>query len=225
MRGGGTGPDVGITDFEVVLANTTGARIVGRQLPDAFIGRRMSELLPSWEGRESFGQVAGVVETGVSKAWLLPYFSDGIKGWFNMSIIRQDDQAVVTFLDVSDLKQLQEKLEWQNRELQQSNDHLQQFAYIVSHDLQEPLHRIQSFGDILTTDYESTPDETGHDVLRRMRSSAERMSLLVKGMLTYLRLSSRPEPFASVFLSSVMARVLDDLDLTIRDSGGAIAVD
>jgi signal transduction histidine kinase len=214
-----------IVDFEVVMANTTGAQLVGRQSRDAFVGRRMRDLLPSEAGRDFFEQVAGVVRTGVPKAWLLPYFNDGIDGWFDMSIIRQDNQAVVTFLDVTEMQQMQRQLEQQNRALLRANEYLRQFVYIASHDLQEPLRKIQTFSDLIATSHADALGESGQDMMRRMRSSAERMSSLIKGLLTYSRLSDRVEPFSRVSLTEVLRLVLNDLDLLIAESNADIIAD
>jgi signal transduction histidine kinase len=214
-----------ITDFVVTMANVSGAQLVGQQLPAAFLGRRMRELLPSDDGRQFFEQVVAVVETGRASQWLLPYFADGIDGWFNMTVVRQDGQALVTFLDVTDLKQLQEQLETRNRDLQRSNEYLQQFAYVASHDLQEPLRKIQQFGDILATRYAPTLDEAGVDILHRMRNSAGRMSGLIKELLAYSRLSTRTEPFGAVSLSAVLTDVLDDLSVVIQETHASITAD
>ena len=214
-----------ITDFVVELANVGGAQLVGRQTPPDFIGRLMSELLPSHEGRDFFEQVAQVVETGNSNAWLLPYFSDGIEGWFNMSLVKQDDQAVVTFLDVTDLKALQQQLENQNIDLRRSNDNLQQFAYVASHDLQEPLRKINTFSQILLNEHALNLTDSGQDMLRRVQTAANRMSMLIKDLLAYSRLSTQHDPFKPVPLSTLVGRVIDDLEIAISEADATITVD
>jgi signal transduction histidine kinase len=217
-------PDQPVTDFVVTLANVGGAQLVGRQHPEAFIGRLMSDLFPSDEGRAFFAEVAEVAETGVAKTWLLPYFSDGIEGWFNISLIQQDDQVVATFLDVTDLKTLQQQLEQQNLDLRRSNESLQQFAYVASHDLQEPLRKINTFSQLLLTDHSAKLNADGQDMLRRMQNAAGRMSMLISDLLAYSRLSTQQAPFRPVSLPILLSRVIDNLEIAIREANATLTI-
>ncbi|QMW01785.1 sensor histidine kinase [Spirosoma foliorum] len=117
-------------------------------------------------------------------------------------------------------RELQESVQ----DLKRSNENLQQFAYIASHDLQEPLRKIQSFGDILLT---KRADDLGEDVdfLMRMQSAANRMSTLIKDLLAYSRISTRQEAASPVSLNQVVASVLQDLEMTIREANAQIDVD
>ncbi len=215
-----------ITDFRVELANSAGAQIVGRQPTADFIGRLMSDLLPSAEGREFFRTVAQVVEIGQSRVWLMPYFADGINGWFNMSLIRQgSDEVVVTFLDVTNLVQLQEQLEYRNFELQRSNESLQSFAYIASHDLQEPLRKIQAFSDLIRSQYTEGLHPEAAELFSRMQVAAERMSLLMKDLLTYSRISNQQRVLQSVSLMNLLHELMDDLSVIIQETGACIHLD
>lgn len=116
-----------------------------------------------------------------------------------------------------------EQLVASNYDLRRSNENLEKFAYIASHDLQEPLRKIQSFGDILKAQY---TDELGDgvDYLERMQTAASRMSLLIKDLLTFSRISTRQEMTASVSLNQVVAEVLDTLEVAIEQSGAQIQV-
>ena len=107
--------------------------------------------------------------------------------------------------------------------LQRSNENLQQFAYVASHDLQEPLRKIQSFGDILKTQYGQQLNE-GVDYLQRMQAAAGRMSTLIKDLLTFSRISTRQEAAVEVALNRVIHAVLSDLDLIIQETGAVIEV-
>lgn len=123
-----------------------------------------------------------------------------------------------------DLAVTNEELADTVRDLQRSNENLQQFAYIASHDLQEPLRKIQSFGDILKTQYSQQLGD-GADYLQRMQAAASRMSTLIKDLLTFSRISTRQETASSVALNGVILTVLTDLDLTIQETGAMIDVD
>jgi PAS domain S-box-containing protein len=111
-----------------------------------------------------------------------------------------------------------------NQELQRSNEDLQQFAYIASHDLQEPLRKIQSFGDILKIRYSAQLGE-GADALERMQSAASRMSVLIRDMLLYARLTTRKEVSALISLADVVESVLSDLEVVVTETGAQVVVE
>ena len=107
--------------------------------------------------------------------------------------------------------------------LTRSNANLEKFAYVASHDLQEPLRKIQSFGDILKNSY---GDQLGDGVtyLERMQSAASRMSTLIRDLLTFSRIAIQRETVGLVPISQVIDSVLNDLDLRIQETGAVITV-
>ena len=109
-------------------------------------------------------------------------------------------------------------------ELERSNRELQDFAAIASHDLQEPLRKIQAFGDRLAEHSADVLDEEARDSLQRMTSAAARMQTLINDLLEYSQLTMRPEPPRSVDLGLVVSEVLSDLDERIRESEGHVRV-
>lgn len=109
-----------------------------------------------------------------------------------------------------------------NNALNLSNDNLQQFAYVASHDLQEPLRKIQSFGDLLKTNYGPELGDTGMDMINRMGAAATRMSMLIKDLLDFSRLTTQQAPFKPVNLNELVAEILDDLSLAITESAAAV---
>lgn len=113
-------------------------------------------------------------------------------------------------------------LEVSNNALNLSNDNLQQFAYVASHDLQEPLRKIQSFGDLLKNQYGPQLGESGRDMIDRMGSAATRMSLLIKDLLNYSRLTTQQTPFVPVRLDQLLTDILDDLSVAIAESSAVV---
>lgn len=139
-----------------------------------------------------------------------------------------------TITDIHEQKELEARLDEQVKQrtlqleesvqdLQRSNENLQQFAYVASHDLQEPLRKIQSFGDILKSRFSEQLGE-GRDYLNRMQSSAGRMSVLIEDLLTYSRISTLRDTTVSVDLNQVLQSVLLNLELSIKESGASITV-
>lgn len=115
------------------------------------------------------------------------------------------------------------QLEAANAELNRSNRELQDFAYVASHDLQEPLRKIQAFGDLLQEEYAEQLGD-GEDYLKRMRSAASRMSNLIQDLLAFSRVTTKAQDFTRVDLTVVATEVIGDLEMRISDTKGAVTV-
>ena len=109
-------------------------------------------------------------------------------------------------------------------ELRRSNGELEQFAYVASHDLQEPLRKIQAFGDRLKTKCAPQLGADGQDYVERMLASATRMRQLINDLLAYSRLTSKPRAFTPVNLSAIAAGAISDLEIRIQQTGAQIEI-
>ncbi|MBC3788606.1 sensor histidine kinase [Spirosoma utsteinense] len=118
-----------------------------------------------------------------------------------------------------------DKLTHTNEQLLRSNKNLQQFAYVASHDLQEPLRKIQSFASLLSDQFGSVLEGPGLDILTRMTGASARMSTLIGDLLLYSRLSTQREKSVLVPLTSTVGSVLNDLELVISETGAVVEVD
>lgn len=108
-------------------------------------------------------------------------------------------------------------------ELKRSNQELEDFAYVASHDLQEPLRKIQAFGDILENEY-GDKLEDGAEYLKRMHAAATRMSKLIEDLLAFSRVSTRPPALDRVDLNKIVYEVLGDLEDQIARTKGRVDV-
>ena len=111
-----------------------------------------------------------------------------------------------------------------NRDLTRSNGELEQFAAVASHDLQEPLRKIRTFGDRLTSVDGAALSPAGADYLARMQHAAARMQALIDDLLAYARLSADPPCAMPVDLAVTTRAVLADLETQIARSGGRVEV-
>lgn len=109
-------------------------------------------------------------------------------------------------------------------ELQRSNSDLMQFASVASHDLQEPLRKIQAFGDRLQSKCGDAMGDEGRDYLSRILSAATRMRSLVNGLLNYSRVTTTARPFGPVDLSAVIEVATSDLEARFQEVAGRIEV-
>ena len=134
--------------------------------------------------------------------------------WYFSAVVR----------DVTEQRRAEEELERKNKELKRSNSDLEHFATVASHDLQEPLRKIQAFGDRLESRYGEELPERGRDYLHRMQGAAERMSTLIQDLLAFSRVTTRAQPFERISLEELIERVLLDLEIRIEESGGQVEV-
>jgi len=108
--------------------------------------------------------------------------------------------------------------------LEQSNQALQDFAAIASHDLQEPLRKVTAFGNMLKQKCGSSLGEQGNDYMERILKANQRMQSLLMALLEYSRLSTKTNPFVEVNLSNLIGEVLSDLEIRIAKTGGQVHV-
>jgi PAS domain S-box-containing protein len=123
--------------------------------------------------------------------------------------------------DITDRKQAETQLKALTADLIHSNRELLDFASVASHDLQEPLRKIQTFADDLAENSTTLSDES-RATLKRIQSAAGRMQRLINDLLSLSRISSRAQPFVPVDLNAVADEVLSDLEVRIRDTGGRV---
>jgi len=152
----------------------------------------------------------------------------------------RDDQETVEMLSVAFMEVLQEKrneielakhrghledlVAERTAELERSNQELEQFAYVASHDLQEPLRKVQAFGDRIKTKYSDALDDQGRDYIERMEGATVRMRSMIDDLLTLSRIQTQSEPFDRVDLKQVAQEAVGDLDVLIEQTGGRVEI-
>ena len=122
------------------------------------------------------------------------------------------------------LRSSEEKLRQFTTQLERSNRELQDFAYVASHDLQEPLRKIVVFGERLKEKNSESMGADGLDYLDRMQKAAARMQILINDLLTFSRVTTKAQPFKPVNLAEVAAGVVDDLEGRIEMVKGRVEV-
>ena len=136
-----------------------------------------------------------------------------------------DGGTIATCLDVTENERSAQQMRDYTFKLERSNRELQDFAYVASHDLQEPLRKIEAFGDRLSTRYGKDLPDDGRMFLDRMQNAAGRMRRLINDLLDYSRVTTKAKPFVRVALDDVLAGVLSDLQIRIEESGAKITAD
>lgn len=124
--------------------------------------------------------------------------------------------------DITERKETYERLKLLAAKLERSNQELQAFAYVASHDLQEPLRKVQAFGDRLKAACGEAFSIDARDYLDRMLGAAKRMQTLINDLLLFSRISTQASPFKPVNLCAIIREVLSDLEIRIQQTGGAV---
>ena len=127
-----------------------------------------------------------------------------------------------TCTDIDDMKRTQEELDLRARELARSNAELQQFAYIASHDLQEPLRAVASFTKLLGERYRGRLDADADEFIEFAVDGARSAQRLIHDLLVYSRVGTRAAPFSPTDCEAVLEEVLADLAAAIEESGGQV---
>jgi PAS domain S-box-containing protein len=171
-------------------------------------------------GQTLDGLVLGVLRSGrIEPVWLLcnAYPAHDASGELL--------QVVVTFIDVSDLKRAEEDLLARTEDLARSNAELEKFAYVASHDLQEPLRMVASYTQLLQRRYEGQLDDDADEFIAFAVDGATRMQRLINELLAYSRVGSQGVEFMDTDLEIVLGDVLKVLDITTTESGTTITHD
>jgi two-component system, LuxR family, sensor kinase FixL len=144
-----------------------------------------------------------------------------------MTISHEHGSPVLSFFvrDISQRKQAEQEQARYAAELERSNRELEQFAYVASHDLQEPLRKIRTFSQRLLERKADRLDKEIRDDLDRIKNSAARMQALIDGLLALSRVSTRPQNFVPVDLGHIVGEVSADLEEQIRQVQGRVEND
>jgi light-regulated signal transduction histidine kinase (bacteriophytochrome) len=126
---------------------------------------------------------------------------------------------------MSEQREAENRLKAAARELKRSNAELEQFAYIASHDLQEPLRKVGSYMELVAERYQDQLDQDGREFIDYAVDGARRMKVMINDLLAYSRVGTKGKPFAPTDTMKVMQDVLSDLELTIRDNDARITFD
>lgn len=129
-----------------------------------------------------------------------------------------EELILLAIRDMTERRRMEEELE-------RSNQELERFAYVASHDLQEPLRMVASYTRLLARRYEGELDERADKYIRYAADGAERMKALIQGLLAYSRVSSQGEELVPVHTDDVLEAALRDLRMRIHQTGGHVTRD
>jgi len=218
------------TEGTIELVNPAAYHLFGYS-PEEMMGKNINMLMPEPDHSLHDSYLANYMKTGVKKIIgigreVTAMRKDGslFPCYLSISEVELSDRKVFTGFvhDISDQKLAEENLRRYANELKRSNMELQDFAYVSSHDLQEPLRKIQAFGDRLKSKESDRLSEEGKDYVNRMLNAASRMQNLINDLLHFSRVTTKGQPFSKVDLNKILEEVLSDLEVSIEKTKAKI---
>ncbi len=225
-----------VQDYAIILLDengniqnwNVGAEKIKGYKSEEIIGKHFSIFYPKKDQDNNLPgqllQVAREKGKAIHEGWRVR--KDGSRFWGTIVItaLHGRDNNIIGFSkvtrDLTDKKIAEEKLLSYTTELEIQNSELEQFAYIASHDLQEPLRKIQTFTELIRTNYDD--EAFAKRYFEKLDTSAKRMALLVKSLLNYSRLSRDKSQKTKVDLNTILAEAKQYFELLIEEKNATI---
>jgi signal transduction histidine kinase len=210
-----------ITDFRFTMVNQVLASFAGKD-PKELVGEVASDSFVKYKNNGLFERFRQTYITGTRQQFDIHYIGETTEVWANVMATRLGDELLGSFTDFTPIKQLQLELEKSVEELKRVNANLEEFTYAASHDLQEPLRKIDFFAEQLRKDFAPYLKDESQRKLDKMQAATLRMRTLIKDLLDYSQLSVRPDVYKEVNLSDILQQVMHDLEATISETGAVV---
>jgi PAS domain S-box-containing protein len=212
-------------DLRIMVVNEAVCKFLNKSREE-LIGNRMDDVFPTISTYPVYEAIKRVLERGEPIV-----IEDCVKdssqecNWYNVSIYPVPDGVLCITSDITLQKRSEMSLKLMNERLKKSNEELEQFAYIASHDLQEPIRMISNFSELLKQDFYDELSEEGRDYIDVISEGSERMAEIVSDLLDYSRIERRKKPFQDVDLNVVLKEAMSNIDLLIKNKEARITYD
>jgi PAS domain S-box-containing protein len=213
----------------VLECNQAFATMLGYGSPAEIANEPVASLYLSADDRKAFIETL-LREKRLMNVEFMAQRKDGslMVGLENVDLVEDASDGIAylrgTVIDITERRQAQAALQQTLVELDRRNRELQDFAFVASHDLQEPLRKIAVFSERLIAHHSHELGEQARDYLNRSAQAALRMQTLIDDLLAYSRVATRRKPFIEVDLGRLLAGVSDDLEAQREACGGAIEI-
>lgn len=213
-----------IKDFKIEFTNHAIEPFLKRK-SSSIQNHLMSELLPMNFNNGIFDELVVVLEVQKTRKFKTLFEFEGTTTWFYTVASLLNGGVLTTSTDITEQVTSNRELRLKNEELQRSNTELKSFNRVASHDLQEPMRKIQLFVSRILESEIQQLSEKGKTYFEKVSSAAHRMQTLIKYLLAYSRLDKTKDDFQDIALQEVLNKVLEDMEERIEESGIEIAID
>lgn len=212
-------------DLNYTFVNKRLTQITTRD-PEQLIGKNILEIEPGFEKTEGYkllnralsgetihieSRRSHIDDQLIFETFVIPLKQNG------------DITGVVTMQrDITTIVKLTEQLKFSNDQLQRSNEDLQQFAHVTSHDLKEPVRKIKMYGDILNTDFSVHLPVKGKGYLAKIEKAASRISTMIDGVLQYSMIDALDQSLQEIELNVVIENIIEDLEISMNENNAKI---
>lgn len=196
---------------------------------DEIVGESLNEfIVPEAQSDEAskFDQQTQSGETNAAEVTRMT--ADGPRDFLYRGVPYEENgesYGFAIYTDITQKNQRKQELEEIKADLEQSNEKLERFAYIASHDLQEPLRMISSYIELLEMEIGDDLNGESKEYMEFVENGADRMRDMIDGLLAYSRVQTDADPFEAVEPNAILDEVIQDLELKIADSDATIEVD
>jgi signal transduction histidine kinase len=210
--------DKQLNDFKYIFVNEASVKSNGIS-EGRIVGENLLTLFPSHEKNGILKGLKCVFETGKSLDIELNDFKGGpgnlIQGNFRLTSAKYKNYLIINWIDNSFIEGQAKSI----KNLMASNEELEQFAYVASHDLQEPLRMVASFTQLLQKRYADKLDADANEYIHFAVDGAKRMKKLVDDLLIYSRVASKDKEWEKVNIQSLVSNIITDMSMLIEESG------
>ena len=211
----------------IIDCNRAAAELVGREKSE-LIGQHQTMLHPPHQVNEEFSETfqkhLGDSEGYVLETQVITSTGEIKEVAIKANLIHIGDRKLIQgiFRDTTERKRAEEALRERTEALERSNKELEQFAYVASHDLQEPLRMVASYTQLLAKRYKGKLDSDADEFIAYAVDGATRMQALINDLLTYSRVGTKGKDFKPIDCKTVLERTLDNLKQALEESGAEV---
>lgn len=212
-----------VVDARTILANNAAVNFSG--IPrELYLSKTASELDPGIV-KSPYGQMCvQVLKTG--KPSIIQYFLEFSSRWLELTVSRMDESHLIhIFTDVTPIKEAQLQLERSLEELKYANANMEEFAYATSHDLKEPVRKMQYFTNRLREELTEAIDAPQAKLFDRLENASVRMNKLIDDLLEYSQAARGSTQVEEIDLNEKVEGVLDDLELEVQQKKARVQVE
>jgi PAS domain S-box-containing protein len=213
-----------IIDFKAIFANEAAEKQIGIKA-SSILGQSFLTVSPGAAKSRMMKRYMRILETGKKDEFETTTQRNNVRKCYKVILAKLNDGFTATFHDITELKNYQQELQQKVELLEATNQELEQFAYVASHDLQEPLRKIKTYAGLINERFSEPSAAFAKVYLSKVIQSADRMSILIGDLLNMSHLSKENQSFVTTDLNITLHNILVDFELTINEKKAVISFD